>query len=468
MFDIRRAAWMGAILLAAACGGGRPAVPAPGPATPVPPPGPSGDARGRPIDNGVALATFDSAWERIAHTHYDTTFRGVDWDSVREALRPRAAEASTHEQLRDVIREMLARLGESHYSVIPGELAGAVESGAREDGGAGDIGIDLRIADSAVVVARIDPGGPAAAAGVRLGWIVDAIDDRILGEEIRRLAELEGTSGYRLALTQFLWSVTGALEGSPGSNVRLSVRPGDDRTRSIELVRRTRPGQPVSFGNLPMLVADLDYRVLPAGERCVGVIRFNVWMTAIAPSFDRAVDAVRDCQGVIIDLRGNPGGVAGMVMGVAGHFMNERRPLGVLKTRSGELRLVANPRTVNSGGQTVEPYSGPVALLIDALTVSTSEIFAAGLQAAGRARVFGQTSAGQALPAMAIRLPNGDVLMHVVADLTVPDGRRVEGEGVAPDVLVPLSRQDLLEGRDAVLESALDWILSTGSPPENR
>jgi carboxyl-terminal processing protease len=172
---------------------------------------------------------------------------------------------------------------------------------------------------------------------------------------------------------------------------------------------------------------------------------------------------MRNCEGVVIDLRGNPGGVAGMVMGIAGHFMKERKPLGVLKTRTGELRLVANPRTVNTAGQTVEPYGGPVALLIDPLTVSTSEIFAAGLQSAGRARVFGQTSAGQALPAMAVRLPNGDVLMHVVADLTAPDGRRVEGQGVVPDVMVPLTKKDLLAGRDAVLEAALNWILTPSS-----
>jgi carboxyl-terminal processing protease len=146
-------------------------------------------------------------------------------------------------------------------------------------------------------------------------------------------------------------------------------------------------------------------------------------------------------------------------MGFAGHFMTTRQPLGVLKTRTGEMRLVANPRTVNTAGEAVEPYGGPLALLVDPLTVSTSEIFAAGMQAADRARVFGETTAGQALPAMAVKLPNEDVLMHVVADLTVPGGERVEGAGVVPDERVPLTRAALLAGRDAVLERAIAWIL---------
>jgi carboxyl-terminal processing protease len=420
----------------------------------------------RPIERSLALATFDSAWGRIEHTHYDTTFRGVDWQGVRTELRPRAAEAATHEALRAVLSDMVGRLGESHYSVIPGEMASTVSSGERGEGGrGGDLGFELRVAEGAVVVSRMDAGGPGAAAGIRLGWVVDSIDGRPLVDELGQLAELEGTPGHRLALTQFLWSVTAALEGAPGSTVRISAQGSEGQSQMLQLTRRTRPGQPVDFGNLPTLVADLDYTLIPAGERCVGVIRFNIWMTPIAGPFDQAVDAVRGCDGIVIDLRGNPGGVAGMVMGVAGHFMKERKPLGVLKTRTGELRLVANPRTVNTTGQVVEPYGGPLALLIDPLTVSTSEIFAAGLQSAGRARVFGQTSAGQALPAMAVRLPNGDVLMHVVADLTAPDGRRVEGQGVVPDVTVPLTRTDLLAGRDAVLEAALNWILTPSAGP---
>jgi carboxyl-terminal processing protease len=90
--------------------------------------------------------------------------------------------------------------------------------------------------------------------------------------------------------------------------------------------------------------------------------------------------------------------------------------------------------------------------------VSTSEFFAAGLQAAGRVKVFGAPSLGAALPSVLKRLPNGDVLQHAIADYVLPDGRRVEGHGVTPDVAVPLTRQDLLAGRDAPLETALKWI----------
>ena len=121
------------------------------------------------------------------------------------------------------------------------------------------------------------------------------------------------------------------------------------------------------------------------------------------------------------------------------------------------------PRRVTGDAQPMEPFTGPLALIVDGQSMSSSEIFAAGLQALGRARVFGEPSGGQALPALMERLPNQDVLMYAFADFVDPNGTRIEGRGVLPDVTVPLTREDLLAGRDAALEAALDWIGGVGA-----
>jgi carboxyl-terminal processing protease len=433
------------------------------PATPVPA-GPAA-APAVAMEGGLALETFDTVWVRISRTYYDPNFRGVDWAGVRAELRPRAAEAGSNAALRAVLADMLGRLGESHFGLIPAEAADAVATSAGgDDGGAGDVGLDLRLVGDTVVVWRVDAGGPAAAAGVRAGWVVDAVGERRPAEVLEQLLRLYDGDD-RLGRTQFLWSVNGALEGRPGSTVRVRLRDGGGRVLEQELVRRTRPGERVRFGNLPALHADLSHGRIELGERCVGVIRFTVWMVSIAPAFDRAVDELRDCAGIVLDLRGNPGGLAGMVMGVSGHFVAEQVALGTMRMREATLNLVANPRRVDTAGAAVEPFAGPLAVLIDGLSVSTSEIFAAGMQAIGRARVFGETSAGQALPAVAVRLPNRDVLMHVIADLTAPDGSRIEGRGVVPDVPVALRREDLLAGRDAVLDAAVRWVLAERGEP---
>ena len=96
------------------------------------------------------------------------------------------------------------------------------------------------------------------------------------------------------------------------------------------------------------------------------------------------------------------------------------------------------------------------------MTGSASECFAGGMQALGRARVFGQTSMGQALPAFFAKLPNGDVLIHATGDFVTADGTRLEGRGVVPDEPVAIGRAELLAGRDATLEAALKWIDEQG------
>ncbi|MGH7505584.1 MAG: S41 family peptidase [Longimicrobiales bacterium] len=432
----------------------------------------TGAASGRsaePVATTIALATFDTAWSRIARLHYDSTFNGVDWDAVRQELRPRAAAAATIGALRAVVSGMLERLGESHYALIPGESADAIEPGEESDttpsGVPGDVGMSVRVVGGLVVVTRIDPSGAAAAAGVRPGWAVERIGEQSLGDALERLFELEGAE-RRIASTRFVFRVNEMLTGDAGTVASLRFLDGEDRRVTLDLTRRPRPGEPVRFGNLPAFFAVLKHERIVVDGACVGVIRFSVWMLPLAAAFDQAIDDVRDCDGVVIDLRGNPGGVAGMVMGVAGHFFDEVTPLGILRSRGTELKLVANPRLVNRAGQRVEPFAGRVAILTDAASVSTSEIFAAGMQSNRRARIFGDTTAGQALPAVAVRLPNGDVLMHVIADLTGPDGRRIEGSGVAPDVMVPLTRAGLLAGHDAPLEAAIRWI--AGRPAARR
>jgi carboxyl-terminal processing protease len=113
---------------------------------------------------------------------------------------------------------------------------------------------------------------------------------------------------------------------------------------------------------------------------------------------------------------------------------------------------------VNAEGQRVEPFAGPLAILVDGMTGSASECFAGGLQALGRATVFGQTSMGQALPAFFDKLPNGDVLIHATGDFVTANGTRLEGRGVIPDEPVPVTRSDLLAGRDTALGAALAWV----------
>jgi carboxyl-terminal processing protease len=129
-----------------------------------------------------------------------------------------------------------------------------------------------------------------------------------------------------------------------------------------------------------------------------------------------------------------------------------------MTNREGFIDFLVNPRRATADGRLVKPYAGPLAILVDPLSASTSEIFAAGLQELGRAVVIGQTTAGAALPSMATKLPNGDVLQFAVADFVTPEGNRIEGHGVVPDLPVTLTAELLAREPDPVLAAALRWI----------
>ena len=405
----------------------------------------------------LGLETFDAAWQIVRDTHFDKTFNGVDWEAAKAEFRPKAEAAKTAGELRAVITSMLSRLGQSHFGILPASASAGTGEAAGGSSGEADPGFDVRLLGGDLVVTRVDAGRGAAAAGIRPGWRLLSIAGKPLAETLRALEQtpderLRGLQAWRIAQSR--------LRGGEGSTVELRFDDGVSKEPvMVAVVRQREQGFPVKVGSLPqMFVRVVEETKVTPGGRTTGVIGFNVWMAAVDARFAQAVDKHRHADGMIIDLRGNPGGLAAMIMGLSGHFVGERKVLGVMKTRDNTLEFKANPRLVDTSGKPVEVYGGPVAILVDAMSGSASECFTGGMQSIGRVRVFGQTTMGQALPALFDKLPNGDVLIHAYADFVTGDGTRLEGRGVVPDEQTPLTREDLLAGRDRALDAALAWI----------
>jgi carboxyl-terminal processing protease len=397
----------------------------------------------------AALESFDATWQTINDTFHDPTFGGLDWVAVREQLRPRAESAASPDEVRGAIRDMLARLGRSHFALISASGASADGIG----GGEASVAVDVRIARGQAIITRVEPASAAATAGLRGGDAVLAIGEAPIESPLP--AHEDDPRATLLAWER----INGRLRGVPGSHVRLRVADAGGAVREVTVERERDRGQVIRFGNLPPLtVRSQAFERGTPEDRRVGVIAFSSWMPAAAVPIAEGVDRFRDADGLVIDLRGNLGGLVEMMRGVAGHILDEPLSLGEMQTRESKLEFRANPRKSTPDGRAVEPFAGPVAILVDELTASASECFAGGLQSLGRVRVFGRRTAGQALPAATRSLPNGDVLMYVIGDFVTPTGRRLEGEGVVPDTVVPIDRDALAAGRDPVLEAALAWV----------
>ena len=413
--------------------------------------------RGPSPGQAEQLSSFDYAWTRVRDTYPDPDFHGLDWSAIGDELRPRAAAARDAAELRPVLEDLFSRLGDSHFGVIPGGLAPPAPRGADgadadevHIGGRGEVGLDLRLIDGALIVCRVNPGGAAERAGVRTGWRLTRIQHTDVAVLLDALGpEGAARSGRGVALAR--------MSGPPGAALHLELTDGQGQLQSADLVRQETQAPWVTLGSLPPMPVHFESEVLPGG---VGVIRFDLFMEPVPQRFTPAMGALlaAGVTGMVLDMRGNPGGVAPMAMGLAGHFFSERGlSLGTLRFRDATLKLVINPRA--------ERFDGPLAVLVDHLSASSSEILAAGLQKLGRARVFGEQSAGMALPSTWEELPNGDLIQFVTADFTDPTGARVEGAGVIPDVNVPWTTEALLAGQDPALEAALAWLRSAPATP---
>jgi carboxyl-terminal processing protease len=378
------------------------------------------------------VASFEAVWSTIRDKHWEANPGGLNWQAIHEEFRPRVEQAATADAARDVMREMLGRLHQTHFAIFPSPLYQTLEDGVAGDGWPG---FETRVLDGRVIVTE----GPA----IKPGWEVFAVD----GVAFKPLLDkLHGDpSVHELQLER---AVAARLNGPVSARKQYSISTGDVAS-SVTLTLRPPRGEVAGFGNLSPQPVWFEWKKLAN----TGYIRFNLFLdlTRLMPQFGDAVQQCAHCDGIIIDLRGNPGGIGAMAMGMAGWLVDKPgQRLGTMYMRGATLNFVILPRP--------EAFTGPVAILVDGSSASTSEIFAGGLKDLRRARVFGTRTAGAALPSVITRLPNGDGFQYAVANYVSEGGQALEANGVIPDEEIKLTREALLAGHDAVVDAALDWV----------
>ena len=365
------------------------------------------------------LNSFEYVWTTIRDKHWDKSLDGAEWKAVHDELQPKMEQAESMEAARRVLNEMIGRLHLTHFGVLPGDVYSELHGGAE--------GMDVRIINGRAILVR----------GKHQGWEVEGVQEAIA--KVEKLYEHSTMRELMVSRAVAAWA--GAHE------VTLSNGHGERVTP--ELSEFAQHGEPTTFGNLPTQYVWSESRHIGNA----GYFAFNMFFDPgrLIPALAASVGECGKCTGFVIDLRGNPGGIGAMAMGMAGFFIQQQGELlGTMQMRDNALKFAINPR--------VPAFTQKLAVLVDGLSASTSEIFAGGLQDLKRARVFGSPTAGAALPSVIERLPNGDAFQYAIANYVSQSGAVLEGKGVKPDVEVRPNRASLLAGKDDVLESALQWI----------
>jgi carboxyl-terminal processing protease len=287
-----------------------------------------------------------------------------------------------------------------------------------------------------VIVAPIK-GTPAEAAGIRAGDVILAVDG-------------QSTQG---------WTVDQAvlkIRGPAGTPVTLTIRHSDQTTEDITIVRDEIRVESVSTTPPGGTLKDEDGNAVTD----IAYVRISEFT---GRTEEELRPVLRDVsgdgyKGLILDLRGNPGGLLETTVGVADMFLDQGIIL-VEVSRSGEERIYNASR----GGEAVDM---PLVVLVDQFSASGSEVLSAAIQENGRGILLGQKTFGKGTVNIARPLSDGGALFVSIARWLTPERIQIDGVGIQPNIDVALSDEDINQRRDTQLLRAVDFLRSQAATPE--
>jgi len=267
-------------------------------------------------------------------------------------------QAKDNQSLRVLLQRMLGELQRSHFAILPKEMAVFTQ---QQRSAQGEIGVELAGLGRTVVVSRVENDSPAARAGVRPGDVLVAIDKVQLATVAQTLKEAKIDESLQ---AQFLKNFAIVrLQAVPGATRELVVQRGTAPAKTISVMAERYAGtwsEPIGyFPSMPIRSEVLR------GTDGIAYWRFNVFAPGVMKEFRALRQSLQPDDGLILDLRGNPGGLMIMTSGISGWLFDREVVIGRLQSRRERSDLTVSPQE--------GAFLGPLAVLIDGASASASE-----------------------------------------------------------------------------------------------
>jgi carboxyl-terminal processing protease len=367
------------------------------PTTSQPPvPTPAAGVGGLPLDAQL----FNQAWELLQKQFYGEL--------------PTGSEITY-----DAIRGVVDRLNDPHTAFVDPNEAALLN--ADMDGHFEGIGARVDLAENGgVEVKYLFANQPAEKAGVQVGDVIMAVD----GKDVAKLGLTEAIS---------------LIRGPRGTTVRLQVKRDNQEPIEIAVIR----------DRIEIPVVESSWL---ADDRIAHISLSE--FSSVAP--DRLAEAIKTALtkkpvGVILDLRGNPGGLLDAAVRIGSYFVKEG-PIVIERSKNGSEHIYDRQGRYLLGDT-------PLVVLVDAGSASASEIVAGAIQDAGVGKLIGEKTFGKGSVQLPNTLSDGSQLRITIAHWFTPKNRAIDGVGLEPDIAVPITQEDLDAKRDPQLQRAQEYLL---------
>lgn len=405
---------------------------------------------------------FEALFEKVSVEYPFTKEKGLDWDSIHDEFAQTVAQANNAKDFYRAIRDFTYAIPDTHVGVSFNPEVFFEEAG-------GSFGMVLaELSDGRVIVTQVLPDSPASQQGIEVGAEILTWDEQPVSEAIDQVTPYLGPFSTehhkRLEQVVFLTRVPPETE--------VSITYQNPREPSQGAMLEAIVDYDSLFAALPGY--NFDELMLPVegevlDESGLGYVRVSTFSDDfhfLASLWDRYIHDLIDNQipGLIIDLRVNSGGSGGLARDFAGYFFNQEFVLALqsyYNELTGEFEYTDHPTRVKPAPVI---YEGAVAVLVSPDCISACEGFAYALTHDDRAMVvghyptagaFGEVGRGQ------YKLPTDLSAQFPTGRPETPGGKvLIEGEGVQPDILVPVTEASALGEEDAVLSAAIEALLA--------
>ncbi len=347
--------------------------------------------KGVPVDD---LRVFSEVMERIQSAYIE--------------------EVDDKTLLRNAIRGMLHELDPHSAYLTPDRFKDLEASTSGEFGG---LGIEVTTEEGFIKVVSPLDQTPASKAGIQAGDLILRLNDKMTKE---------------LTLSE----AVDMMRGEPGSEITLSVlSEGEQQPREITLQRAI------------ISIESVRNRMVEPGY---GYLRITQFQNNTGEDARKALEQMKSkgLNGLVLDLRNNPGGVLGSAIEVADLVLDD----GLIVYTEGRAQKSRSNHTAEAGDLIKDV---PIVVLVNAGSASASEIVAGALQDHERAIILGQRSFGKGSVQTVLPLHDERALKLTTARYYTPDGRSIQAEGIKPDIEVGVDSVELRQGGDGVREADL-------------